>query len=200
MKFCAIDIDDVLGSFSAVLNPALNRTFKRNVSVEQWTDFVMTAHYDISHQQFHDVIIDQDLLSSIVPYTGTKRALTLLRQAGLGVVLITSRGYHPRGLEVTKAWLTKHDLPYDDLIIKPEGMTKAQAAAEKYPGGFAFMVDDYEPNLDQMGFAGMARELALIDEPWNRANQDFAWGKNRYSSLEQFVEKYLSLAQTAQYA
>jgi hypothetical protein len=32
----AIDIDDVLGSLSALLNPALNKRFNRNIPLSAW--------------------------------------------------------------------------------------------------------------------------------------------------------------------
>ncbi|MBD8089297.1 hypothetical protein IFT48_04820 [Pseudomonas fluorescens] len=191
MKYCAIDMDDVLGSFSAVLCPALNQAFKRKLSVDNWLNFNMTGLYGITFEQFFDVIISQDLLSKMVPYPDTRRALSRLRDAGYIIVLITSRGYHPDALALTQAWLKAHDLAYDHLIIKPEGLSKAQAAKPYYPQGFEFVVDDFDENLDHMREAGMAKELILIDQPWNRARKDFETGHNRYASLGKFVERLL---------
>ena len=200
MKYCAIDIDDVLGPFSAVLNPALNKTFNRKIPVESWVNFNMTPLYGITSEQFFEVIIKQDLLSQMVPYPDTRRALQRLRDEGYHIVLITSRGYHPDALALTLAWLKVHDLPFDDLIIKPEGITKAEAAKDRYPKGFEFMVDDFESNLDHMKEAGMARTLILIDQPWNKARSDYQFGKNRFKSLGQFVEKLLAHEIVAQMA
>lgn len=200
MKYCAIDIDDVLGSFSAVLNPALNKTFKRDIPVESWLNFNMTPLYDINSEQFFDVIISQGLLSQMLPYADTRQALQRLKDAGYAIVLITSRGYHPQALELTKAWLAEHRLPYLDLIIKPEGITKAEASRLAYPKGFEFMVDDFPANLDHMGQAGMAKHLVLIDQPWNRDRIDYKNGNNRFSSLGQYVETLLGLEMSVQFA
>lgn len=200
MKYCAIDIDDVLGSLSAVLNPALNQAFNRNIPVESWLSFCMFPLYDITIEQFFDVIINQNLLNKMLPYPDTRRALQRLRDEGYKVVLITSRGYHPDALELTLAWLKAHDLPFHDLIVKPEGITKAQAAKIKYPDGFVFIVDDFDSNLDHMKEDGMARESILIDQPWNRTRADYQFGKNRFKSLGQFVEKLLEHENVAQLA
>jgi len=200
MKYCAIDLDDVCGSLAAVLNPALNKTFNRDIPVESWLSFCMFPLYDITIEQFFDVIISQKLLSKMMPFADTRRALQRLRDAGYKVVLITSRGYHPDALALTMAWLKEHDLPFHDLIIKPEGVTKAQAAKDLYPSGFEFMVDDFDSNLDHMRDAKMARDLILIDQPWNRTRTDYHAGKNRYKSLGQYVDRLLEHENVAQMA
>lgn len=188
----AIDIDDVLGSLSQLLNPALNKRFNRAIPLSGWHTFNITSLYDISLEQFLDVIVEQSLLSAIAPYPGVKEALRRVRAAGHAVVLITSRGYHPGAYEITQAWLNKHDLYFDHLIVVPEGLSKAQAAIGAYPDGFELMADDYPPNLDKMKEAGLVKTILLIDQPWNQDREDLVLGKNRFRSLVDALSHHMS--------
>jgi len=196
----AIDIDDVLGSLSALLNPALNKRFNRNIPLSAWSTFNVTSLYDITLEEFFEVIEGEQLISKIKPYPGVQAALKRLRAAAHPIVLITSRGYHSDGYQLTERWLNQNNFFYDHLIVVPEGLSKAQAAIGYYPGGFEAMVDDYPPNLDKMKEAGLVTRTALIDQPWNQDRADFVLHKNRFKSLVDFLLKELVPAEDSELA
>jgi uncharacterized HAD superfamily protein len=179
----AIDIDDVMGSLSNVMNPVLNRLFGKEIPLSGWITFNITSLYDITLDQFLGAIIEEKLLQAIIPYPGVSEALKRIKASGRNVVPVTSRGYHPDGLAITERWMNQHDLYRDDLIVVPEGLSKAQAVADRYPNGFEIMVDDYPPNLDKMRDAGLVEKTYLIDKPWNQDRLDFVWGKTRFATL-----------------
>ena len=189
----ALDIDDVQGNLSQVMQPVLNQRFGKNVPLSSWSTFNITSLYEITLEQFLDTIIEENLLQRMAAYPGIKETLKRIKASGKKIVDVTSRGYHPDGLAITQFWLNQNDLYYDDLIIVPEGQSKAQAVAARYPQGFELMVDDYPPNLDKMQDAGLVEKVYLIDKPWNQDRPDFILGKNRFTSLVDALQYHQQL-------
>jgi uncharacterized HAD superfamily protein len=189
----AIDIDDVLGSLSNVMNAVLNQRFNKDIPVSEWSSFNIAHLYGITLETFLETIVKEKLLEKMIPYPGAKEALRRIKASGRDVVLVTSRGYHPEGLQVTDTWLNRGELYSDDLIIVPEGSSKAQAVAGRYPQGFEIMVDDYPPNLDKMKEAGLVEKAYLIDKPWNQDRPEFVMGKTRFKSLVDALRYHFEL-------
>lgn len=184
----AVDIDDVIGALSVVMNPVLNARFNKQIGIDQWTSFSLSSLYGISLKDFLDCIIEERLLERMPVIPGAVSALRSLKETGADVVLITSRGYHPSATDVTRNWLEEISAPYDDLIIVPEGMSKGEIAKSRYPGGFGAMFDDYANNLDSMKEHGLVRKTVLINKPWNQSRDDYRHGINRFDSLQDYVE------------
>jgi uncharacterized HAD superfamily protein len=187
MKPFAIDIDDVLADLSTAMYPSLKLRYPSVRPVEHWSIFNLSKLFSIPYEGFLQAIVEDKLLENAQPLPGACRAMEQIHQSGHPIVLITSRGFHFDALRVTQEWLARHRIPYDDLIIVPHGMTKAQAAIGKYPKGFLYMIDDSFENLDAMKNAGLVRYPILINQPWNASRKDYAMGGSRFSSLMSFV-------------
>lgn len=184
----AVDIDDVLGYLGQLLNASLNTMTDRSVPFEHWSHFRFFEFYGIGVEQFLNHIIDEQLLTTMLPCEGAQQALAAIQQAGSDVVLITARGYHPQAEAVTLEWLDRHGMPFDDLIVVPEGQSKGEVAKRHYPKGFSVMIDDNASNLDSMKSFGLVQQTVLVDQPWNRSRVDYRHGVNRFSGLHQFIE------------
>lgn len=187
----AIDVDDVLGALSTVLAPELNRISGKTLEVSQWHTFNCERLYGIKPDALLNCIIEKNLLSVMAPVPGAPEAMQRLRDCGKKLVLVTARGYHPQAQSVTEQWLYQHRIPFDDLIIVPEGMSKGQCTQAMYPKGFSLMVDDHPVNLDSMNQMNMVDRTILIDQPWNQHRDDYHLGKNRFAGIEQFVVHHL---------
>lgn len=189
----AIDVDDVLGALSSVLAPELNRISGKELEVSQWHTFNCEELYGIGQDALLNCIIENDLLTVMAPVPGASESMQRLQEAGKRLVLVTARGYHPQALSVTEQWLNTHHIPFDDLIIVPEGMSKGQCTQALYPKGFALMVDDHATNLDSMNDAKMADRTILIDRPWNQHRDDYVLGSQRFTGMDHFTRLYLQL-------
>lgn len=187
MKPFAIDIDDVLARFADAIHRSLCTRYPNIKPVAQWNSFLWAEINNIPYDDFIQMMIDDNLLATCVPVPGAAHAMQSIRDSGASLVLITARGYHPQGYELTQAWLNHHGIPFDDLIVVPNGLNKAQAAIGKYPKGFTYMIDDNADNLDHMRDAGLVSNPILIDQPWNQERKDFKMGSSRFKTLSDFV-------------
>lgn len=187
MKPFAIDIDDVTGDLATDLHLSLTRRFDGVGPVSSWSDFNLAKLFGFPYSGFLSAIIEDQILQTMKPLKGAVEAIRRIYESGHTVVLITSRGFHPEAYAVTAKWLDDHGIPYHDLIIVPPGKTKAEAAVDRYPRGFIYMVDDNADNLDHMKNAGLLSFPILIDQSWNQHRPDFKFGINRFSSMLDFV-------------
>ncbi|WP_338924214.1 hypothetical protein V0M98_39020 (plasmid) [Pseudomonas silesiensis] len=185
MKPIAIDVDDVIAELKHALYASLKKRYPNVEEPSQWSRFDIHVRYGIPIKEFLSIILEDNLLATIPMVRGALKAMHALKDSGRPLVLITSRGYAPPA--ITNAWLNAQGAPYDDLIIVPEGKTKAEAAITRYPEGFLYMIDDYPKNLDDMKSAGLVKNTVLIDQPWNQHRQDYRAGVSRFDSLESFV-------------
>lgn len=185
MKPIGIDVDDVIAELKHALYASLKKRYPNVEPPEYWSSFDIYNRYGIPIKEFLEIILEDNLLATIPMVRGALKALQALKDSGRPLVLITSRGYAPEAL--TTGWLAANVVPHDDLIIVPEGMTKAEAAIAKYPQGFLYMVDDLPKNLDDMKNAGLVKYTILINQPWNQDRQDFKEGVSRFDSLDSFV-------------
>lgn len=192
MKPFAIDIDDVLADLSTGLYASLKKRYPDITPVSDWSTYSFIDRFNISQEDFLQHIIDDKLLSTIRPIPSAPQAMRQLKRAGVKLVMITSRGYHPDAFSLTEAWLSKHDIPCDDLIIVPAGHTKDQAAKGLYPKGFHVMMDDHAKNLIDMKKAGLIDNDALINMPWNQSFSQYRLGKERFATAQDAAVKTLS--------
>lgn len=188
MKPFAVDIDDVIALFAQAIYPAMTSRYQNVKPVAEWHSFRFSDVNNIPYDAFIQAMIDDDLLSNCHPVTSAIEAMKQIHASGTPIVLITARGYHAQAYALTAAWLAKHDIPYDDLIIVPKGLNKAEASKDKYPKGFIYMIDDNPDNLDDMREAGLVTNTILIDQPWNQDRKDFKIGASRFKSLWDFVQ------------
>lgn len=187
MKPFAVDIDDVLARFADAAYQSLCARYPNIKPVSQWHTFFWADINNVPYDDFVSMLIEDGLLTSCVPLPGAVLAMQSIHASGTPLVLITARGYHPDGYALTHAWLKHHGIPFDDLIIVPKGMTKAQAAIGKYPKGFIYMIDDNAENLDHMREAGLVSNPILIDQPWNQDRKEFKMGASRFKTISDFV-------------
>ena len=85
------------------------------------------------------------------PFVGVKQGLEMLKKAGFYLQIVSAQP--PKAAYTVKAWLEKHNLPYDNIIITHDkGSVK---------GNYA--IEDYAENLKVM-----QGKKFLIDHPYNR--------------------------------
>jgi hypothetical protein len=88
------------------------------------------------------------------PVNGIREAIAQIRRY-YRVVVVSSRCYHPGGIEAIRAWLGKYDIAVDDVTD------------EKPPA--KVIVDDRAINFD--GNAAVLLEKINKFQPWTKRNQ-----------------------------
>lgn len=187
-EIIGIDLDDVTFDFSGAFSRAAEKTGVIMKPLDDWTSYAAYRDAGLTEEQFFKIIIDQNVIEDALPCPGAIEAINRMKASGATVAFVTSRGYHPRALPSTIAALERHGIPYDDIIIVPHGMNKAEAVMAKYPKGFSRFIDDHVGNLESLVGAGLVRMPVLITRPWNKDRADFKQGSSRFSTLKEYVD------------
>lgn len=81
------------------------------------------AQHKVNHPDFRERALDAR------PFDGMVDKVKKAKEEGRDVVILTARSAHYRG-DTTK-WLSKHDIPYDALIMRPMGDDRKDRVVKK---------------------------------------------------------------------
>ena len=181
-KTVICDIDDVLANLKEPMCKLLNEHAKTQIHWNTWDSFFITHLYDITDDEFYNLLIDSDILSKLEPYPNAVETIAKVKDAGYKVVLISSRNYHPDAYKVTETWLNKHNIVYDKLHISGNGIKKS-LYANMYDN-IKLAIDDNVENCKDFMTNCKINKTVLMNQPWNISEQ----GIPRINSIEQVMD------------
>lgn len=152
-----------------------------------WGRYDMFREYGLTIDEYLKALIDHRVLETANILPGASNALTLAREHGFDVAVITARGFHPEGESITLAWAERHGIHIDQLhLVEAEG---SKAHIIKSMRNVVAYVDDLPGHLCDLRSAGVDVPLFLMDQPWNKDCSDFP----RVTSLLQYVQVVFDL-------
>jgi 5'(3')-deoxyribonucleotidase len=177
---CLIDLDDTLGDLKLPMMQALNRATGKDMHWSDWDTYDVPDLYDVTHERFLDILINEHVIESTVIHDSSYEFLNSLNDMDFHTVLITARGWHPKGTEITEKWITSHNLDVDELIVVDADQSKTDVI-NKF-GTIEFSVDDRIKHCREYTQCGKVNSVILYDAPWNshmtRWNE--YWGGHDY--------------------
>ena len=158
-KTAIVDIDNTLWQFCDPFHGELKKLNPNFPPPEHWTTFNLWEGY-CSEQDFMtaiNAIHNNQLSDQYRPYPESQSFLSSLKGHGYHVILASHR--LPVMGQLTKRWLAKHRLPYDELHLSLDKTVL-------FPG--ADVVVDDAPSALEKAVASGALATGLLF-PWNRA-------------------------------
>lgn len=141
---------------------------------DQWRDWGLTTEDFLricgEATDMGFMFLDED------PYPGAVQTIQNIKSAGHRIHVITARSFGTRSAHNTVDWLTKHDVPYDSLV-----MTSTKGLCQP-----DVMIDDYEHNFHEMWKHGV--ETWLLSQPWN-SHIDTEFRVNSLQDFERVIER-----------
>lgn len=188
-KTIYVDLDDVLCHAARHFLAVVEREFGKRIAYEQLTDFDVGRSCGLAaaeRAELYRIVHRPDELSSMAPVGEAIEVLQRWHERGFEIAIVTGRP--PESTEVSLAWLARHLIPHDSFTVvdkysrfKPEGpaaISLADLAARR----FCWAIEDSLPMAQYL--AGRMRlPVALIDCPWNRAEETHS-GIERYRDWE----------------
>jgi hypothetical protein len=182
--FVGFDLDEVLLGMRDLVHASLARRLGGYPHWAYWSDFLHFERFApgrIDLKGFLDAIIEDEILENAPMEPGALQAVQEIRAMGLRTAVITARGYHPRGEQVTHDWLAKHGFEMDEVCVV--GVRENKAERVRALGPMIAYIDDHAKNLDQLEEAGVGGVKVLHVRPWSAAQRD------RFASVES-IEEY----------
>lgn len=154
-----IDIDNTLYPLAEELREYFSHRLGYALPTEtHWDSHIL--HWGLSGNLYSEIIgegvEDGDLFRHAEAYPGASEATWRLSEAGHTIVIATARRSNPLVRKVTRDWLLKESIYYDELIFDKD---KRAAAADIF-------IDDKPTNIPVLLLAGV--RAVYFDQPWNR--------------------------------
>ena len=160
-----LDLDDVLANLRESLCQTLAQAASSRLHWRDWRHYDLRQHYPTVADRLEPLLIAARTLEICQPEPGAAAATQALGRLGFNVLIITARGWHPRGETLTRDWLNDHKIHHDELAVVPLGSNKLEALSPTHK--VALAVDDHPSHVAQYRQAGI--RALLMDRPWNAA-------------------------------
>ncbi len=163
---CGLDLDGVLCDLGPSVAARLADRFGVASHPSTWRTYDLRllrvgVPQDRLHPFLDETFNDPDLYAEAPVFDGVAAALHELRGAGWDLVGITARP--PHLAEATRAWLSRHGLPVDEVHHTLVG-TKAEVARDL---GTEVTIED---NPVEAELLAEVCDSWLLDRPYNRAS------------------------------
>jgi 5'(3')-deoxyribonucleotidase len=160
-----IDVDDTIADLrTAVCEFATKHKGQKidenHFVTQDVNDFICWEHVE-------DHIINNNVLLELKPEPGAEELLRHLRISDYEIILLTARGYHPQGKEITEKWMSKNALPYDEIICVEYGVPKHEIISNL--GEVDLYLDDHLKHIENSEKLKNLKTAILVDRPWNRS-------------------------------
>lgn len=158
-----VDLDDTLADFRTPMIATVNRVTGRDTV---WEGYDIPAHAGLTHTEFIDILIQEDIISQIGIHDSSHKFLNDLHRLNYYTVLITARGWHPEGRELTQQWVDKHGLDIDELIVVDAHESKTDVIA-KFGDDIKFSIDDRMKHCREYSQTNSINHVLLYNAIWN---------------------------------
>lgn len=165
-KWIVFDVDDVLVNFRQSLvnsfiplgihKPWENWTHYNHVNIFEMSDEKELHHHMIKHQVIEKISLEPEVFE-IFHY---------LKNKNFHIGLLTARGWHPQGVELTQKFVEKFNLPVDKIVVSKGHMFKKSVHINDFNGQIEFYLDDSIHHIEDFKSHGIS--AFLVDRPWNQ--------------------------------
>lgn len=164
-----VDFDDVLCATARGFLVVLEEEFGRTVDFEDIGDFNLGRSFDLPPndlERFFELAHEEDVLAGFEPLEGALETISGWKDRGFEIEIVTGRP--PNTHAPSEAWLSKHDVAYDDLIfVDKYGHAPGGVPLESlFERDYAWVVEDSFDVAERLASAG--HRVRLLDRPWNR--------------------------------
>src|SRR5471032_1042412 len=161
------DVDDVVTETSPEIYRAMLKMTGRDLPWEQWQHHDFVESYGIGVERIPEMIDiwhQEKILEKSKVYEGVKAAMDALVADGYKVGMITARGWHVRGREVTEDMINEERLPVSRLIVLQYVDSKAETIKNSglLVRGFIDDTTRHALGCSQLGIPSVLRS-----QPWN---------------------------------
>jgi uncharacterized HAD superfamily protein len=164
MKNIIFDLDDTLGNLSSPMMNALNLATGKDFTRNDSTSYFITDLYDISLEEFYEILTDFKVIENVVPLAGSREVLEHAMKDHT-VHIVTARGWHPDALSITEQWFKQHDLPYHHIRICNALQSKIDCIAGIE--NIVLAVDDRGSHCVEFDSYDKIAKVLMMNQPWN---------------------------------
>ena len=169
-----VDMDDVLCETAQALLGIAAREFGKTIPYDQLNTFEVGEACGLDMREIEELFRLAHHPEEMLAMAPISEAITVLShwaRSGHEIAIVTGRP--PSTYDVSRAWLTRHDVPHHDFVMVDKygrfatENTVAITLPELAERRFSFAVED-SPTMARFLATEMKVPVALLDRPWNQ--------------------------------
>jgi uncharacterized HAD superfamily protein len=186
MKF-GIDIDGTIKDTHKAAVDVYNEAFGKQIHIDDVPDFYLDKPYGFTPQEGRKMWrkLEEKIYSLGLPLPHASEVLNHLVNVGHEIYFITARPGMDNIRRVTKAWLKKHNFPYNGNNLLMNSQNKAKVAKKV---GIDLFFEDAEEHLNRL-VAGNIPTI-IVDAVYNRNYPHKLHRITDWREVYEIVEKY----------
>ena len=170
-----VDMDDVLCDSMATYLQILAREFNKQVAFEDVHTFDLQEAFKLTpdeYEHFFYILHQDEIIMALAPMAGAVRAVQNWHARGCPIAIVTGRP--PETREASRAWLTRHRVPFQSFTLVNKYARQAAAGDTSLSLEalsrlkFCLAIED-SAKMARFITSHMAVPVALLDRPWNRS-------------------------------
>lgn len=174
IKTIYVDMDDVLCETARALLAIAEREFGKTIPYDQLNTFEVGEACGLESREIHELFRLAHHPEELLAMEPIEEATAVLKQwndAGYEIAIVTGRP--PSTYDVSRAWLTRYEVPHHDFVMVDKygrfatDNTIAITLRELAERRFSFAVED-SPLMARFLATEMKVPVALLDRPWNQ--------------------------------
>ena len=181
MPWIIYDMDEVIVNGRDCLAAHLNAHTGKNISADEWHQYDLGKTYGVDHDTLVGLFHSSGMLETALLEPDVLESMQQAKSLGYQIGVLTARGWHAQGLELTQAAIEKFALPVDHTVAVPLLAAKHEVIEGHFPGGIVGFVDDNPSHIK--GVTAIGIPSYVRDRPWNRDLVEYP----RVFSLVDFV-------------
>ena len=176
------DMDEVIVNGRDCLAAHLNLYTGKNIHADEWSQYDLCKIYGVDHQTVLSIFHSSGMLEKAILELDVVPAMSLAKTLGYQIGVLTARGWHAQGLELTTTAIKTFELPVDHIVAVPLEAAKHELIEKHFPGDIIGFVDDNPTHIK--GVTSIGIPSYVRDRPWNRDLVEYP----RVFDLLNFVE------------
>lgn len=180
--YIAFDIDDVVAVMRDQISRVYSKILGKEVHHKDFYDFDLDKIYGVKFCP--QTMTEEKIIENCVAEDDAKEVFDTLRDSGFRIAVITARGWHEKGIELTEKWLEENNLKYDELhVVGRDGKTPAFDKISQF-GTIHSFIDDQPGYILEGREHESVRNVFMQNRPWNINMEG-----ERVFSLSEFKDK-----------
>lgn len=159
------DCDDVLANLRDPLQDLVGEHLGQIVSWTDWNQYEIGKVYGFDFNHVCQMLIERDILSKLQVDPHAKQLIESYRNDGIRTVILTARGYHPKGKQITERWVADNNLPIDE--VRCISLHEEKRDHLKHMNDVHVYVEDNHNHAEQAFGLPNVKKVFLLDRPWN---------------------------------
>jgi hypothetical protein len=145
----------------------LNIVTGKELHWSEWTTNHVEPLYGITNDEFLDIAAQFKFMERSLPHPEAVEFMHRLDEAGLEIVILTARAWHPRAHAITSGWLNMHGLIHHRVEVC--GIFDNKADYIRHMDNVLMTIDDSQTHCNRFNAMATNRpeHVFAYGMPWN---------------------------------